>query len=84
MKLNLKPGEKCLDVGCGVGGPMREIAKFSGATVIGLNNNEYQVARNQILSERLELDNICYAVKGDFHHMPFQDNYFDKAYAVEA
>jgi len=84
LKLQLKPGEKCLDVGCGVGGPMREIAKFSGATVVGLNNNEYQVARNQILSERLELGNLCHVVKGDFHHMPFQDNYFDKAYAVEA
>src|SRR3954462_8452552 len=33
--LGLKPGMKVLDVGCGVGGPMRAIARFSGATVVG-------------------------------------------------
>ena len=27
-KLNLKPGMKTLDVGCGVGGPMRTIARY--------------------------------------------------------
>ncbi|KCV67942.1 hypothetical protein H696_05667 [Fonticula alba] len=31
-----------LDVGCGIGGPMREIARFTGARVIGINNNEHQ------------------------------------------
>jgi hypothetical protein len=28
-------GDKCLDVGCGIGGPLREIALFSGAHVTG-------------------------------------------------
>ncbi len=63
---------------------MREIAKFSGANVVGINNNEYQVKRNAILSKRLELDGLCQVVKGDFHRMPFPDNTFDKAYAIEA
>ncbi|KAJ3395560.1 Delta(24)-sterol C-methyltransferase [Lobulomyces angularis] len=84
LKLNLKKGERCLDVGCGVGGPMREIAKFSGANVVGINNNEYQVKRNAILSKRLGLEKLCSVIKGDFHHMPFPENYFDKAYAIEA
>jgi sterol 24-C-methyltransferase len=43
LKLGIGKGSKVLDVGCGVGGPLREIAMFSGATVTGLNNNEYQV-----------------------------------------
>ena len=34
-----------LDVGCGVGGPLRSLARFSGAAVVGLNNNAYQVQR---------------------------------------
>src|SRR5688572_12494609 len=30
-KLSLKQGEKCLDIGCGVGGPMINMAKRTGA-----------------------------------------------------
>jgi hypothetical protein len=30
-RLGLQPGLHCLDVGCGVGGPARNIARFSGA-----------------------------------------------------
>lgn len=43
--LGLKPGKKCLDVGCGVGGPMRTIAAVSGADVLGITINDYQVSR---------------------------------------
>ncbi len=35
LRLGLKPGDKVLDVGCGVGGPLREIALFSGAHITG-------------------------------------------------
>lgn len=41
--LGLKPGMKCLDVGCGVGGPMRTIAAVSGAHITGITINQYQV-----------------------------------------
>ncbi len=43
--LGIKPGQKALDVGCGVGGPMRTIASTSGAHVTGLTINDYQVSR---------------------------------------
>jgi len=36
---------RVLDVGCGVGGPAREIARFADVNIVGLNNNEYQVGR---------------------------------------
>jgi len=42
-KYKIEKGHKILDVGCGVGGPAREIARFSEAHVTGLNNNAYQV-----------------------------------------
>jgi sterol 24-C-methyltransferase len=41
-KLGIQPGEVVLDVGCGVGGPAREIAIFSDSNIVGLNNNDYQ------------------------------------------
>ena len=43
--LGLKPGMRVLDVGCGVGGPMRNMAIFSGAKIDGVSINEYQVWR---------------------------------------
>ncbi|KAI8819245.1 S-adenosyl-L-methionine-dependent methyltransferase [Fimicolochytrium jonesii] len=84
LKLGLKPGMQCVDVGCGVGGPLREIAKFSGATITGLNNNAYQVERCNHLAKHLGLSSICKAQKGDFQAMPFPAASFDAAYAIEA
>lgn len=39
--LNLHEGVHCLDCGCGIGGPMRAIAKLTGATITGVTINEY-------------------------------------------
>ena len=56
--IGIKEGMRVLDVGCGVGGPAREIAKFTGANIVGLNNNDYQIqratryAKNEKLEDR--------------------------------
>ncbi|KAJ1567226.1 Delta(24)-sterol C-methyltransferase [Cladochytrium tenue] len=84
LKLGLRPGMKVLDCGCGVGGPQREIARFSGAHVTGINNNEYQVKRCNILAAKTGLSKLCFAVQGDFCNMDFPDNSFDAAYGIEA
>jgi len=84
LKLNLRPGMKVLDVGCGVGGPMMEIARFSGASVVGINNNAYQIIRGTKHVHTHHLQDICSFVKGDFMQMPFADNSFDSVYAIEA
>ncbi|KAF7075505.1 hypothetical protein CFC21_080279 [Triticum aestivum] len=84
LQLGLTDGMKVLDVGCGIGGPLREIARFSSASVTGLNNNEYQITRGQELIDLAGLSKRCNFVKGDFMHMPFPDDTFDAAYAIEA
>nr|CAB3491169.1 unnamed protein product [Digitaria exilis] len=57
LQLGLKKGMKhdivlvalqVLDVGCGIGGPLREISRFSSTEIIGLNNNAYQISRGRV------------------------------------
>jgi sterol 24-C-methyltransferase len=83
LQLGLEPGMRVLDVGCGVGGPMRNIARFSGANVIGINNNAYQVSRLAELNAVYRMEG-CRALQGDFMAMPFSDCSMDAAYAIEA
>ncbi len=82
--LRLRPGMRVLDVGCGVGGPMREIARYSGATVVGVNNNAYQIERGERHTERAGLSAQCSFLKADFMNLPLDDNSIDAIYAIEA
>jgi sterol 24-C-methyltransferase len=65
-KMGLKEGMRVLDVGCGVGGPARQIAKFSGAHITGLNNNDYQIERATHYAAKEQLSDQLTFVKGDF------------------
>jgi sterol 24-C-methyltransferase len=82
--LELRPGMKVLDVGCGVGGPMREIASFSGASIIGVNNNEYQVDRGRRQTAKAGLSHIAEFLQADFMKIPVPDGEYDAVYAIEA
>jgi sterol 24-C-methyltransferase len=82
--MNLQENQRVLDVGCGVGGPAREIIKFSGVNVMGLNNNDYQIARSLQYAKKEGLADKFDATKGDFMQMSFPENSFDAVYAIEA
>ncbi|RUS32751.1 Delta(24)-sterol C-methyltransferase, partial [Jimgerdemannia flammicorona] len=85
VKLGLKRGMKVLDVGCGVGGPLREVVKSSGgAHVTGLNNNAYQIERCEAYSRKYGLTDFTAFIKGDFTKMPIADATFDAVFSVEA
>lgn len=73
-----------LDVGCGVGGPAREIARFTGCKLIGINNNDYQIKRANLYTDREGLSQSVHFVKGDFMNLDFPESTFDKVYAIEA
>ena len=70
---------RVLDVGCGVGGPAREIARFTDATLVGVNNNEFQVRRAREYTKKAGLDKQITFVTGDFLKLAeqFGENSFD-------
>ncbi|SCV73271.1 BQ2448_7197 [Microbotryum intermedium] len=82
----IRPKMRVLDVGCGVGGPAREIARFTDAQVVGVNNNEFQVSRANKYTANAGLSDQVSFVKGDFMKLAeqFGENSFDAVYAIEA
>lgn len=78
-QMQLRPGMRVLDVGCGVGGPAREIATFMDVNIVGINNNEFQVQRARRYTKRAGLDKQVTYVRGDFMKLAeqFGENSFD-------
>lgn len=83
-RLGLRPGMRVVDAGCGVGGPMRSIARFSGANVVGVNISAYQLGKAAAYIRRDGLDDQCELMEADFTRMPVEEGTFDAAYAFEA
>ncbi len=83
-QLRMRPTMRVLDVGCGVGGPMRNIARRSGAQIVGVNNNAYQIERGRKHTAKARLGNSCSFVLADFMALPFDDDSHDCIYAIEA
>lgn len=77
--MNLRPGMRVLDIGCGIGGPAREIARFADVEIVGINNNEFQVGRARQKTARAGLSDQVSFVKGNFMALAeqFGENSFD-------
>jgi sterol 24-C-methyltransferase len=82
--LNCRPGMSLLDLGCGVGGPMRTMAREFGAHVTGININGYQIERGRRHNRARRLDHQCRFVRADFARLPLERNSFDGAYEFQA
>lgn len=83
-RLGMKAGMRALDVGCGVGGPMRNICIFSGAQIDGITINEYQVKIGNKYNQMHGLGHLCKLTQGDFQNLPWPAETFDVAYEIEA
>jgi len=78
--LALAPGEAVLDVGSGIGGPARYLARAHGCHITGIDLTEAYCRTATALAERLGLaDRVAYR-QGSALAMPFADAVFDAAY----
>jgi sterol 24-C-methyltransferase len=88
LRSGMGPDSKCIDVGCGVGGPMRNIQQFTGADITGVTINEYQVKVGNQYCQQKGIDEKCRIVQGDFQKLDElfenQKDTFDIAFAIEA
>lgn len=77
-------GKHVVDLGCGVGGPARNMVRLTRVNVTGVNNNDYQIQRAKRHDAKLGMSDKINYTKADFCNMHFADNTFDGAYAIEA
>lgn len=85
LKGGFGKGMKVMDIGCGVGGPLRNMVRYTGAHVVGVNNNEYQIGRAKRHDVRAGVADKTSYVKTDFMHMDaIANDSMDGAYAIEA
>lgn len=81
-RLEIKSGMQVLDVGCGVGGPMANLARHTGASFVGINLNAYQIERAREHTRDIQAQ--CRFIHGDFMQVPERDDQFDAAINIEA
>ncbi|MEO9904372.1 class I SAM-dependent methyltransferase [Nisaea sp.] len=79
--LDIRAGDKVLDVGCGLGGPARMAATRYGADVTGIDLTEALCDGARQLNALVGLDRI-HIEQGDALAMPFTDNSFDVIYTL--
>lgn len=84
-KLKLQKGRRVLDVGCGVGGPMRRVAREAGMTVLCLNKNTRQLEKTRIKNIEHGLVEQAEYLNSSFMNLSaIEENSLDAAYALES
>ena len=83
--LNMKKGDKILDVGCGRGRIASHMASMSGAHVTGMNIDADQLEAARKFAAGNGLSKQCQFIYGDLNAIPFPfaDNSFDAIYQVQ-
>jgi sterol 24-C-methyltransferase len=84
--LDMKPGDKALELGCGKGRVAAHIASITGAQITGINIDQGQLDNAIAFAKANSLSNQCKFMNADFNDLPFpfSDNYFDCIYEVGA
>ena len=80
----LRPGERALDAGCGVGGSSMWLAAHRGAAVVGITLSERQVVHARRLATARGLSDRVRFERADYTHTPFPDGSFDVVWAIES
>ncbi|MET8357804.1 methyltransferase domain-containing protein [Micromonospora sp. NPDC005171] len=81
--LGLRPGQRVLDIGCGLGTPALELAQDYGVTVVGINISRVQVEEATKRAASANLGDSVTFQHGDWNTLDFPDGSFDAIVAME-
>jgi len=81
-RMDLQPGMRMLDVGCGIGGPARYFAGELGCTVSGIDLTEEFVNVAKSLTQLVGLENATEFRQGNALTLPYEAETFDRAYTI--
>ena len=79
-QLPIKPGQHIVDIGCGLGGPARYIAKRFQCTVSGVDITEPFVEAANKLTALVRMEGQVNIEHGDGQRLPYPNVYFDGGY----
>ncbi len=79
--LPIKEGDRLVDIGCGIGGPARYLAKRFRCHVDGLDITGPFVEAGNKLSALVEMEDVVQFRHGDGQRLPYGDEQFDGGYA---
>jgi sterol 24-C-methyltransferase len=84
-KLDLHEGMSVVDIGCGIGGPMRRVVEETGVRVTGVNNSRVQLAKAKSLNAAAGINGLVDYLECSFMDMGMvADDTFDRGYAIES
>ncbi|MFO7748734.1 MAG: methyltransferase domain-containing protein [Desulfobacteraceae bacterium] len=75
---------KVLDIGSGIGGSARYLAKTYGCSVTALNLSEKENQRHRKMNKEQNLDHLITVVDGNFENITQPDNTFDIVWSQDA
>jgi ubiquinone/menaquinone biosynthesis C-methylase UbiE len=86
-RMNLRPGERVLDLGCGSGWATRLLARLVSdgpegfGQVVGVDVSDEMIRQARVASK--DFDNVMF-VWGSATQIPWEENFFDKMLSVES
>jgi cyclopropane fatty-acyl-phospholipid synthase-like methyltransferase len=83
-RLDLRPGTRLLDVGCGSGDPSLHVARRTGCQVVGVELSEEAVAEATRLAREAGLEKRSSFLQADASEpLPFEDCMFDALICID-